>query len=149
EIAKQTLDSIEWYLQNHHIEDRKADYYPVRAKWHQLTGNTEEALKMWDSALVSQREYDHKYNKLKLTLFSQQLETSNFQAELTRQQDKLKVQNLYSVIIGLLLISSVVYVLMYRKKEQKIKTLKLKETRQELEIAQLQLNEYTQKLIGK
>src|SRR5690606_32776793 len=124
-------------------------YYRVLAKWYQRMGMDEQSVKMWDSALEAQRKYSERYNKLKLQLFSQQLETNTYQAALQQQKAKNKERILYGAIIGIGLLSSIFYGVMKRRSERRIKDLKLKEAEQELEITRLQLNEYTQHLLHK
>src|SRR5690606_41335341 len=96
--AKLLLDSARELIILYRAEDYSKAYYRVLAKWYQRMGMDEQSVKMWDSALEAQRKYSERYNKLKLQLFSQQLETNTYQAALQQQKAKNKERILYGAI---------------------------------------------------
>lgn len=149
--SKSLLDSIGNYIDRYRIDlvDRRVKYYPLLAAWYQATGQPAAATVAFDSALKTQREYDHKYNQLKVSMFEQRLKIRDYESERIQNKARNREYALYAVILTVFLSALAAYFRMTYKKDRRIKKLQLLETQQELEIASLKLNEYTRNLMAK
>lgn len=149
--AKNVLDSISNYIDSYRpdLTDRRVEYYPVLARWYQATGQPERAAIAFDSALSAQRNYDYRYNQLKLSMFEQKIKINDYQSELALNKTREREYKLYALITAIVLAAAAVYARMTYRKNQRIKNLQLLEAQQKLEIATLKLNEHIQSLMAK
>lgn len=150
--SKAKLDSARLFIDQTSQTHRLRKYFPVLAKWHAQTGNIELSNHYWDSALIALDEYNKKFNTLQLVRAQQSIERRKQENLLLEKESKIKERNVLIVIGMVLLLSSYllyIYQRKYFREQQKIRDLKIQNTKQELDLVSIQLAEFSQNLIQK
>lgn len=126
--------------------------YPVISKWHNAGGNRKLSQSYQDSTLTAIEEYHQKYNAMKILRAQQKINRQQealHLAEFTvENQRKTNERNLLIVVascLGILIILGY-YV---EKKSQLAKDLKIQTATRELEMATINLNQFTESISEK
>jgi DNA-binding CsgD family transcriptional regulator len=132
--------------------DRLRLLYPVMSKWHAAAGDVERSVQYADSSVKAFNRYSERSSALKVLRAQQRVDRQDQELQLAaftlERQEKKAERNL---LIMLVLILSVVTALSYfiQKKRQLAKDIKLQAAKQELEIAALNLNSFTESILKK
>jgi len=152
EAAKSFIERAQEYLHKADQPDRLRQLYPVMSKWYAATGNWRRAKLYVDSSILAIDRYNEKFNALQVLRAQQKVDRQQEELQLAafnlERERKLAERNL---LILLVVILSVVLILMYfvQKKRQLSKDLKLQAATQDLEIARLNLNSFTESILEK
>lgn len=126
--------------------------YPVISKWYSATGQGKLSQLYQDSTVAAINEYHAKYDAMKVLRAQQKIsmqEEELRRAELTlEKQKKANERNvLISVIVGLIVIVALGYYI--HKKRQLAKDMAIMAVNQELRIATINLNQFTESISEK
>jgi tetratricopeptide (TPR) repeat protein/DNA-binding CsgD family transcriptional regulator len=132
--------------------DRYRLLYPVMSKWYAATGNIKQSVQYADSSVAALKRYNDRFSALKVLRAQQRVNHQNQALQLAaftlERQQKIAERNLLTLLV---LILCIVLVLTYfiQKKRQLAKDIKLQAAKQEMEIAVLNLNRFTESILGK
>lgn len=132
--------------------DRLRLLYPVMSKWYAAAGDTERSKQYVDSSVTAFNRYNERFSALKVLRAQQKVDLQKAELQAAaftlERQRKIAERNL---LILLVLILCVITVLTYfvQKKRQLAKDIKLQAATQELEIAALNLNRFTESILEK
>jgi len=150
--AKAFINQAQEYIQKADQPDRLRQLYPVKSKWYAATGDWRKSNQYVDSAILAINQYNEKFNALQVLRAQQKVDRQQEELQLAafnlERERKLAERNL---LILLVVILSVVLILTYfvQKKRQLSKDLKLQAATQDLEIARLNLNSFTESILEK
>jgi tetratricopeptide (TPR) repeat protein len=123
--------------------------YPVMSKWYVATGDTERSRQYMDSSMTALNRFNARFSALKVLRAQQRVDRQNQELQvagytLERQQKKAE----RNLLVLLVLILCIVIVLTYfiQKKRQLANDLKLQAASQELKIAALDLDRFTESI---
>ncbi len=147
-FVRQARDNIEKAEQ----PDRLRFLYPVMSKWYAATGNSEKSRQYVDSSVAAFNRYNEKFSALKVLRAQQKVDLQKQELQLAafdlERQEKTAERNLLVLlIITLCAVTLLTYFI--QKKRQLTKDLKLQAARQELKIAALDLNRFTENILEK
>ncbi len=150
--AKIFIDRAQEYIQEAAQPDRLRLLYPVMSKWYAAAGDMERSRQYVDSSVTALNRYNEKFSALKVLRAQQKidhqkevLQLANFRLE---RQRKLTERNLL-ILLVLILCIAVLLTYFVQKKRQIVKDLKLRAATQELEVARLNLNRFTENILEK
>ncbi|MCE6991158.1 hypothetical protein [Dyadobacter sp. CY323] len=129
--------------------DRLRLLYPVMSRWYAARGDNGQSQQFMDSSIAAINRYNEKFSALKVLRAKQKLDRQNEELRLAEfileRQQKIAERNL---LILLVLILCIVFALTYfiQKKRQLANDLKLQKTKQELELAALDLSRFTESI---
>ncbi len=140
------------YIQKAEQPDRLRLLYPVMSKWYSYSGNAVRAQLYTDSAVSAVNNFHEKYSALKLLRAQQKmslqataLQQAAFKLE---KQSRINQRNLLLItILGLCFILVLSYFIQKRRREAL--HIKMQSAAHELEIAQLNLKEFTSHIAEK
>ncbi|CAG5016710.1 hypothetical protein DYBT9275_05616 [Dyadobacter sp. CECT 9275] len=123
--------------------------YPVMSKWYVATGDTERSRQYMDSSMTALNRFNARFSALKVLRAQQRVDRQNQELQVAgytlERQQKIAERNL---LVLLVLILCIVIVLTYfiQKKRQLTNDLKLQAATQELKIAALDLDRFTESI---
>ena len=151
--AKEKIDEARKYIQVSGQTDRLRKLYPIISKWYAANNEPNMSVAYLDSSLISTKEYNEKYNSLKLLRANQKVEAKEQELEIekltTEAQLKLTQRNFVITLIGLLLLGSILafwFRNKYLLKEQRVQELALENSQKALSNAKAQLKNLTLKV---
>lgn len=152
DLAKTFIVHAQHYIQKAEQPDRLRLLYPVMSKWYAAAGDKERSRQYIDSSVVAFNRYNERFSALKLLKAQQKVDRQKEDLQLAsftlERERKVAERN---VLILLILILFVITVLTYfiQKKRQLAKDIRLQAATQELELARLNLNSYTESILEK
>ncbi len=132
--------------------DRLRLLYPVMSKWYAATGDWRRSKQYVDSSILALNRYNEKFSALQVLRAQQKLDRQQEELQIAaftiERERKVAERNL---LILLVLILCIILVLTYfiQKKRQLTKDMKLQAATQELEMARLNLNSFTESILEK
>lgn len=144
--AKEKIDEAEIYIRQSGQTDRFRKLYPIMSRWYAANNEPAFSMAYLDSAMVSAKEYNEKYNALKLLRASQTVEARENELKIgklkTESQLKITQRNFIIMLIALLLVGSI-FVFWFRNKyllkKHHIKELELENSQKALSNAKSKL----------
>ncbi len=152
DLAKTFIAHAQHHIRKAEQPDRLRLLYPVMSKWYAATGDAERSKQYVDSSVTAFNQYNEKFSALKVLRAQQKVDRQKEELQLAaftlERQQKIAERNL---LILLVLILCFITVLTYfiQRKRQLAKDIKLQAATQELEIAALNLNRFTESILEK
>lgn len=140
--AKENIDKAEQ-------PERLRLLYPVMSKWYAAAGNMERSRQYMDSSMTALNRFNDRFSALKVLRAQQRVDRQNQELQLAgytlERQQKIAERNL---LVLLVLILGIAMVLIYfiQKKKQLANDLKLQAASQELKIAAIDLERFTESI---
>lgn len=143
------LNQARKYIQLSHQTDRLRLLFPVLSKWHAAMGHKTLAADYIDSAQLATRDYNDKFNALKLLRARQELNAKQLLLTEVERQRLYQQRNLIiAIVLSLLVLLSIF--MWYRTKnlrhKREIREMALKNARNSLENARSRLADQAQKI---
>lgn len=140
------------YIKKAEQPDRLRLLYPVMSKWYAASGNMERSKQYVDSSVAAFSRYTEKFSALKVLRAQQKVDRQREELQLAaftlERQRKVAERNLW-ILVVLILCIAMVLTYFIQKKRQLTRDLKLQAAMQELELARLNLNRFTESILEK
>src|SRR5690554_1610794 len=149
EKAEQAILKARQYIWRSGQTDRLRLLYPVITKWHSAMGHKELAADYVDSTKMAVRDYNDKFNALKLLRARQELNANELRLREVQKQRLIQQRNTVIGILTLSFLFGVVFLFhrnQNQKRKQEIRELRLKNTEESLNHARTKLQSLTQKI---
>ncbi|GAA4443282.1 hypothetical protein GCM10023091_31580 [Ravibacter arvi] len=151
-LAAVFIARAENYIAKAEQPDRLRLLYPVMNKWFAANGDAERARQYLDSSVVAINRYHEKFSALKVLRAQQRVDLQAQELQLAafglERQRKIAERN-FLVMLVLILIAITALTFFIQKKRQLAKDLRLQAATQDLEIAALKLNRFTESILEK
>lgn len=140
------------YIQKADQPDRLRQLYPVMSKWYAATGNWRKSKQYVDSTILATNRYNEKFNALQVSRAQQKVDRQQEELQLAafnlERERKLAERNLLILLVVILFVG-LILTYFIQKKRQLSKDIKLQAATQDLEIARLNLNSFTESILEK
>jgi len=140
------------YIQKADQPDRLRQLYPVMSKWYAASGNWRKSKQYVDSTILAINRYSEKFNALQVSRAQQKVDRQQEELQLAafklERERKLAERNLLILVVVILFVG-LILTYFIQKKRQLSKDLKLQAATQDLEIARLNLNSFTESILEK
>lgn len=144
------------YIRKSGQGDKLRLLYPVISKWYVATGDREKSKEYVDSAVYAINKYHEKFSALNVLRAQQKIDRQKEELQLAafalEREQKAAVRNVL-ILLVLVLCAAIALIYFIQKKRQLSKDLKLQAATQELEIteynlkmAEMKLNDFTQRI---
>lgn len=147
--AETMITKAREYINRSGQKDRLRLLYPVMAKWYASLGSKDLATDFVDSTEMAIQIYNDKFNALKLLRAKQELNANELALREIQKQKLIQQRN---SVLGLLTLSFLLGMVFFyqrnqnHKRQEEIRELKLKNTRESLDHARTKLLSLTQKI---
>lgn len=152
DLAKAFIGHAQHHIQKAEQPDRLRLLYPVMSKWYGATGDAERSKQYVDSSVTAFNRYNEKFSALKVLRAQQKVDRQKEELQLAsfalERQRKIAERN-FLVLAVLILCFITVLTYFIQRKRQLAKDIKLQAATQELEIAALNLNRFTESILEK
>lgn len=129
--------------------DRLRLLYPVMSKWYAASGDMERSRQYMDSSMTALNRFNDRFSALKVLRAQQRVDRQNQELQLAgytlERQQKIAERNLL-VLLVLILCIAIVLIYFIQKKRQLANDLKLQAASQELKIAAIDLERFTESI---
>ncbi|WP_149243251.1 hypothetical protein [Dyadobacter sp. 32] len=129
--------------------DRLRLLYPVMSKWYAAAGDMERSRQYMDSSMTAMNRFNDRFSALKVLRAQQRVDRKNQELQLAgytlERQRKMAERNLL-VLLVLLLCIAIIMTYFIQKKRQLANDLKLQAATQELKIAAIDLDRFTESI---
>lgn len=147
--AKTHLDQALVYIRRHGEDKRLKDLYPLYSKFHALNGNSAKAVQYLDLALIKKDSVNKEVNRLKMLRASQRIELENYRNSLTTLETQRKYNILERNLLLFVLFTTISLATAYLWRLKKNQQEKQERAKEELELATLQLKNFSKDISEK
>lgn len=147
--AKIFWQKAEEYIEEAKQPERLRLLYPVMSKWYADIGDKENAKRYVDSAIVATNRYNAEYSALKVLRAQQEVDRQKEElqeAAYTLEWERKASERNLLILLVIILCIGIALTYFIQKKRQLTKDLSLQAATQELEMARISLNSYTESI---